>query len=78
MFTCPRCGGRKIKQVRYATWDAPLGAKMVAEWKCLGCGEASHNPAQACDPSRTLDLTVGCAILLSLVTSVVTALACLM
>ena len=66
-LTCPRCSSQKIKRVRYASWDGPLGAKMVAQWKCQGCGESSNDPAQAQGVSPALDITVGFAVLATLV-----------
>jgi len=65
-LSCPRCGSRKIKRISYASWDGPLGAKLVAEWKCLGCGETCQDPAQRGDASPFLDMTVGFAVLATL------------
>jgi hypothetical protein len=70
-LTCPRCNSRKIKRIRYASWEGPLGAKMVAQWKCLGCGESSNDPAHGGDASPVLDMTMGFAILATLVTALV-------
>lgn len=70
-LTCPRCNSQKIKRIRYASWDGPLGAKMVAQWKCQGCGEVSDDPGQGCDASPALDMTVGFAVLATLVMALI-------
>jgi len=77
-LTCPRCSSRRIKAIRYAAWDGPSGARVIAHWKCQGCGESSYDPAHAGAPSPTLDITMGFAVLATLATTVATALVCML
>jgi len=75
LLSCPRCGSQDIKWVGDSRWTNPLGGGVVRHCYCTGCGESSRDPAQPVSMFPRLDLTVGTAVVASLITA---AFSCLL